>query len=163
MVEHGNRTSAITEARTDFVDRLLEEGNSGGSFYSAVRQLASPAAQSQWAVGGLFPGLSPADVCDEVLGFYSSIATAPPRPLPTAPTYESGGLGHFSKERTTSLLAASKKSIVDGDPLAHLVRRFPEAFAVPISAIFNAVNESGRWPTQWKTEHPQSPKSSRAN
>ena len=34
-----------------------------------------------------------------------------------------------------------------------MVLRFPRAFAVPLSAVFNAVNNQGRWPARWKTEH----------
>ena len=62
---------------------------------------------------------------------------------------------HLSEERTTELLRAVKKtdSRVDGDPLAHLVRCHPEAFAAPISTICNRINDSGHWPLQWKTEH----------
>ena len=66
-----------------------------------------------------------------------------------------GGLNHLTEARTSALLAATKKteSRVEGDPLAHLVRRFPEAFAKPVAGIFNAVDKSGCWPVQWKTEH----------
>ena len=66
-----------------------------------------------------------------------------------------GGLGHFSEQRTSELLQQSKKteSRVDGDPLAHLIRLFPTAFAGPVSKVFNRINSDGRWPRLWKTEH----------
>ena len=146
---------AITEARTGFVDRILEDGNSGRSFYTAVRKLASPSSQSQWAVTDLYPGLPTAKVCHEILEFYGKIAMAPSRPIPPAPEFRSGGLGHFSEERTVSLLSAMKKteSRVDGDPLSNLVREYPSAFAAPVTAIYNAVNLTGKWPARWKTEH----------
>ena len=146
---------AITEARTGFVDRILEDGNSGKSFYTAVKKLASPSSQAQWAVTDLYPGLPPAKVCHEILEFYGSIATAPSRPIPPAPEFRSGGLGLFSEERTASLLSATKKteSRVDGDPLSNLVWEYPSAFAAPVTAIYNAVNLTGKWPARWKTEH----------
>lgn len=30
---------------------------------------------------------------------------------------------------------------------------FAEEFAAPVSEIFKKINETGYWPTQWKTEH----------
>ena len=75
-------------------------------------------------------------------------------PMPDVPRVE-GGLGTFTIERTKELLGAAKKteSRVDGDPLAHMVRRYPGAFAVPVAAIYNEINRCGRWPAKWKTEH----------
>ena len=42
---------------------------------------------------------------------------------------------------------------MEGDPLAHLVRRYPAAFAAPISIIYNEINATGSWPAKWKREH----------
>ena len=66
-----------------------------------------------------------------------------------------GGLDPFTQERAVEMIRSAKKSDsrVDGDPLAHLVRLYPEAFAVPVTAIYNKINESGYWPADWKTEH----------
>lgn len=74
-----------------------------------------------------------------------------------------GGLGNFSMERTTELLEAAKKSNsrVDEDPLAHLVRLYPEAFAAPVLINYNETNNSGYWPTNWKKRTPDNyPKNS---
>ena len=75
-------------------------------------------------------------------------------PLPEAVPC-AGGLGHFFTARTEELLGEAKKtdSRVDGDLLAHLVRRFPRAFATPVAAIYNRINCRGEWPRSWKTEH----------
>ena len=43
--------------------------------------------------------------------------------------------------------------MVEGDPLPHLVRCFPEAFAEPVTKIFKEINNTGRWPAAWKTEY----------
>ena len=136
------------------IDQLLEEGNSGRSFYAATRKLSSCTSSPQWAVGDLVPGREPSFVCAAVLDFYGAIACVPAEPMPDIER-EGGGLGHFSTERMSDLLKDAKKteSRVEGDPIPHLVCRFPGAFAVPVSAIFNAINDQGQWPARWKTEH----------
>ena len=141
----------IESSRVNFVEKMLEEGNCGSSFYTATKKLAKAAVVPQWTVKDLFVGAS--EVGKEVLGYFGKIATgdhAPPggRRCP-------GGLPQFTADRTAELLGAVKKSdsYVDGDPLPHLVRSFPRAFARPITAIFNDINETGTWPTSWKTEH----------
>ena len=65
-----------------------------------------------------------------------------------------GGLPRFTNANVTKILRESKKtdSMVGGDPLPHLVRRFPEAFAGPVGVIFNEINTTGMWPKAWKTE-----------
>ena len=144
----------IIESRNSFVDRLLEGGSNGRSFYAATRMLATAAPPDRWTVCDLFPGKAPADVCTEVLDFYGAISSEGDPPAMRAPRVL-GGLGPFTRERTTELLRAAKRSDsrVDGDPLAHLVRLYPEAFAIPVAAIYNKMNESGYWPAPWKTEH----------
>ena len=46
----------------------------------------------------------------------------------------------------------SKKtdSRVEGDPLPHLVWSYAASFAPPVA---HKINETGRWPSSWKTEH----------
>ena len=46
-----------------------------------------------------------------------------------------------------------KNSHVEGDPLPDLVRKMPELFASPVTAIFNKASASAEWPTSWKAEH----------
>ena len=145
---------SIADARTGFVEKMLEEGNNGKSFYAATKKLSTAAATPQWSVRDLFPGLAPSAVCDEVLKFYGNISNMPAAPLPPA-SGVSGGLEEFTLEKTVELLRGSKstESRVTGDPLPHLIRRYPDAFAVPVAAIYNGVNRWGRWPAAWKTEH----------
>ena len=78
----------------------------------------------------------------EVLDYYGAISNVNADPMPDR---VGADLGEFTVERTTELLGAAKKSDsrVDGDPLAHPVRCYPEAFAVPISIIYNRINETG--------------------
>lgn len=144
----------IAEARSGFVDLLLEEGNSGKTFYAAPKKLSTKAQAPQWTVNDLFPGQDPQAVTTEVLEYYGNISNQPTRPVPVVEQVCCGP-SDFTLERTTRLLKGAKKteSRVDGDPLAHHVRRFSGAFAVPVAEIFNEVNRIGQWPANWKTEH----------
>ena len=47
-----------------------------------------------------------------------------------------GGLDPFTQERTVEMMRSAKKldSRVNGDLLAHLVRLYPEAFAIPLQS-----------------------------
>ena len=145
---------AIATAKEKFVEKILLEGTNGRSFYAATKRLASAASTQSWAVTDLFVGLQPGEVCREVLDFYGGISTAEAPPLPDIPRVP-GGLGHFSLERTAKVLKDSKKtnSVVAGDPLPHLIRCYPAEFAIPVMEIFNKINETGRWPLNWKTEY----------
>ena len=145
----------IAQAKEAFVERLLEDGNNGRPFYAATRKLAAASSAQPWRVNDLFVGMGPEEVCREVLDFFGKIArTEDDTGLPELPRVR-GGLGVFTVERTTKLLKASKKkdSRVEGDPLPHLVRSFPASFARPVADIFNRIDETGRWPARWKTEH----------
>lgn len=56
----------IEESRVDFVHTLLEEGNSGRTFYAATKKLSSASQSPQWTVSDLFPGKEPSKICEEV-------------------------------------------------------------------------------------------------
>ena len=144
----------IQESREAFVERMLEEGNEGSSFYKATRKLASAASVPQWGVQDLYIGKDPAHICQEVLGYFGAISNMDAPPIANIARCH-GGLPEFDLARTTELLRAAKKSDsrVEGDPLSHLVRLHPESFAEPVAAIYNRINESGEWPSRWKTEH----------
>ena len=99
--------------------------------------------------------MEPGQVCIKVLGFYGGIARSDRHGADNAGPRTSGGLGAFTVERTVKMLKESKKteSRVEGDPLTHLIRSFPHAFADPVSKIYNRINKTGYWPAQWKTEY----------
>ena len=134
----------IKSSRESFVEKMLEEGNSSKSFYSATRKLASSSPQHQCSVRDVFPGREAKDACSEVLSYFGSIATAEGSPLPVVNQVH-GGLAPFGSQRTETLLGAAKKSdsMVKGDPLPNLVRCYPTAFSGPVSEIFNAINVTG--------------------
>ena len=144
----------IDKSKEEFVEKLLGEGGSGRAFYSATRSLASASSTPAWTVSDLFVGMEAGDVCDQVLSFFGAIAGAPAEPIDEFPRVP-GGLPEFTRASTAELIKNSKKtdSRVEGDPLAHLMRMFPDEFAMPVSKIYNRINESGCWPAQWKKEH----------
>ena len=63
----------IAESRQEFVDKALEDGNSGKPFYAAAKALALPGGTQSWSVSDLFPGSSPGEICDTVLGYFSGV------------------------------------------------------------------------------------------
>ena len=144
----------IETSKENYVEKLLEDGGNNRSFYAATKRLASATACSEWKVADLFPGKDGHQVGGEVLEFFGKISSLEAREVPDVPRVH-GGLPVFDRATVVKILKSSKKSdsMVEGDPLPHLIRRFPEAFAQPVGMIFNRVNESGRWPKTWKTEH----------
>ena len=126
----------IRESREEFIDQTLEDCNAGKSFYAAAKKLSAPGTKSQWSVSDLFAGSSPAQICDNVLDYFGSIAGRDGEvvPPPLVPKCEAG-LTEFTTENTAKMLKAAKKtnSRVPGDPLPHLVRLHPDAFAKPVA------------------------------
>ena len=72
----------ITTAREAFVERMLEEGNSGRSFYAATRKLSAARTSQPWSVGDIFPGVPPAQVGKKVLDYFGEIASSSGHPIP---------------------------------------------------------------------------------
>lgn len=107
----------IRTAKEEFVERLLDEGNSGKSFCTATRKLAAAKSKPGWSVMDLFVGMSPGKVCDKILGFFVGIARSEAPGIPEfarAP----GGLPEFRPGGTAEMLKNAKKtnSIIRGDP-----------------------------------------------
>ena len=135
----------IRLAKEDFVDRLLSEGNSGKAFYAATKKLSSAKHAPAWSVNDLFVGMSPGEVCSNVLDFFGGIARSE---APGMPDFDRapGGLPRCQGAKKTN-------SIVADDPLPGLARAYPDQFATPVAMIFNRVNDTGYWPARWKEEH----------
>ena len=135
------------------MERLLDDGRSSRSFYAATKRLVSATNCKEWKVADLFPDKNPEQVGTAVLDYFGRISVEEAPQLPNVPRVE-GGLPRFTDASVTKILRESKKtdSMVEGDPLPHLVRRYPEAFARPVGEIFNEINATGEWPGAWKTE-----------
>ena len=63
-------TNAGQEA---FVDNMIEAGGEGKDFFAAVRKLSAPGKKSDWSVREIFPGRPDNEVCDEVLGYFTTV------------------------------------------------------------------------------------------
>ena len=106
----------IETSRVEFVEKMLEEGTAGRSFYTAMKKLPKAAVVPQWSVKDLYAGQQAPEICNEVLDYFGSIATGRATAL-DGPRC-TGGLDEFSVDATRELLTAVKKSdsYVDGDP-----------------------------------------------
>ena len=132
----------INLKKQEFVEEVLEAPPR--NYYEAVKQLSGHDPKKTWDVLQLFPENSPAEAGEKILDFFSSVggdkqASCPPR----IPGHDDAGLGFFDRARVELLLSRHKKtkSMVDGDPLPHLIQKFPHAFAGPVADIFNSVNK----------------------
>ena len=146
----------LAEAQEEYVNKMLIQGNAGKSFYAATKKLAEPGGGQKWNVTDLFSNKNPAHVCGEVLAYFGGIGGTTEVTV-EAPVISgrTGGLPMFTEEIVSEMLRKSKKtqSQVNGDPLPQLLRQFPRAFAKPVSAIYNKINDTVKWPTKWKTEY----------
>ena len=146
----------ISQRRQDFVEELILDP--GKNYYRAIKKLGSPGSKKEWSVRDLFPGKTVEDTGNEILEFFSNVGgDAPPSSVPDVgtPGPNGAGLGEFTEAGVEKLFRDHKKvkSMVAGDPMPHLVAKFPGAFAVPAARIFNAINKTGKWPKRWKKEH----------
>lgn len=133
----------IAAAKEAYVERMLESGGSGSSFFAATKKLSSTGAVPPWKVSDLFEDKKPEKVAEEVMSYFGAISGD----SVTEMIWERvpGSLGKFDRARVAKILKDSKRtnSTVPGDPYPHLVREFPDAFSDPVADIYNAVNESG--------------------
>ena len=91
-----------------------------------------------------------------VLDYFSGVGGDEARiDLPEVPRVRDAGLGAFDAARVEALLRRHKKttSTVEGDPLPHLIQKYPADFAGPVASIFNEINLTASWPTAWKKEY----------
>lgn len=85
---------SIEEASAGLIDRMLEDGSRGKSFYAATRKLSLAVPSQQWSVSDLFPDKSPTGVWDEMLTYYGSIVGLRRHPCRTWPVMP-GALVNF--------------------------------------------------------------------
>ena len=93
-------------------------------------------------------------MADKVLDYFGGIASEESTRGPEVPKL-GVALPDITPADATKLLKRAKKtdSSVRGDPMPHLVREFPEAFAEPVADILNAISRASEWPEKWKTEY----------
>ena len=113
---NANLQEEIASSKSDFVERLLEEGSGGKSFYAATKELSTSKATQAWTVSDLFVGLKDEEVAEKVLDYFSGIAKSDRPGVPDLPRVH-GSLDEFTTDRTAGLLRSAKKtdSILEGD------------------------------------------------
>ena len=144
----------INSKKQAFVDQVLDA--LPRNYYEAVKLLSGHDQAGNWDVMQLFPEESPEAAGAKILDFFTSVGGGNPAGvMPEVPHHDDAGLGVFTLDRVEDLLTRSKKvkSMVDGDPMPHLIQKFPRAFAGPVSDIFTAINREVKWPQTWKKEH----------
>ena len=144
----------VASKRQQFVDKILNLPSK--SYYAAVRQLAGHDTKKSWSVLDLFPGVDVEVAGREVLDYFAGVGgDEAPSELPGVPLVMDAGLGAFDSARVEALLRRHKKttSTVEGDPMPHLIQKYPADFAGPVAAIFNEINSTATWPTAWKKEY----------
>ena len=110
----------VAKKKQEFVDMLADAP--GKSYFSAVKKLSGHTAKKTWEVSSLFPDAGPGEVGSIILDYFASVrGNDPPSTWPHIPL----------DGRVEDLLRCHKrvKSKVDGDPLPHLVHKFPGLFA----------------------------------
>ena len=153
----------IASKKQEFVEKLIDLP--GRNYYSAVKQLAGCDGSRSWSVLDMFPGQTELEIGTKILDYFSGVGgDEPPSPRPPVAPVDDAGLGPFDAGRAEDLLRRHKKtrSVVEGDPMPHLIQKFPGVFAPAVAAIFNRVNATASWPTAWKREYltiiPKSPR-----
>ena len=76
----------IANSKSEFIERLLDEGNVGRSFYAATKKLSAAKSTQAWTVSDLFIGMSDEEVSGEVLGFFGNIARSDKPGIPDLPS-----------------------------------------------------------------------------
>ena len=126
----------LDEEREAKVDRLLGGGPSNRAFFTETKRLSSAAPTPPWKVQDLFSGSDDKEVGDQVLGYFGNISRSE---VPGTSGYSENPWwsARIHAGSNSKLFKESKKtdSLVDGDPLPHLIQRFPKAFAGPVMKI----------------------------
>ena len=128
----------VTRKKQEFVDRLANAPDK--SYYAVVKKLSGPTPKKAWEVTWLFPNVSPESASAEILVYFAGIGgDEQPSRWPNIPGDGGGDLNNFEAIRVEELLKKHKRvrSRGDGDPLPHLVPKYPHLFAAPIAAIFD--------------------------
>ena len=103
----------------------------------------------------LFPGKSEGQVADKLAGYFNRISSefSPLEPC-QIPRTHSRKLPVLLPFQVEGRIRAFKKpkSMVQGDIFPVLMDKYATLLAIPLTEIFNAITETGIWPTTWKQE-----------
>ena len=148
----GRLTALIDRSRSAFVDKVYSADSNPRSFYKAVKTLSCKESPDEWKVTSLFPGQPPMEAGKKIVDYFTNITKdfsplkeEDHRPIPRR---------EISKEEVAKKLKLAKKpsSMVPGDLLPRLMKRYHHLLVDPVHKIFNAVFRSSCWPRKWKEE-----------
>ena len=140
----------IEQSKVQFVTEVEKAGPR--AYFAAVKSLASKEKPVPWQVGSLFEGLEPKETANKTAEFFTKISNEF-RPI-------QDNDGNFTPREPLSLaeveakMKAARKpnSMVKGDVLPRLMKKFHKMLSVPAARIFNKVLQHGKWPSNWKKE-----------
>ena len=143
----------VESSKVQLVNRTAKLGPK--AYFRTIKSLTCKEKPPEWNLQDLFPGKSQEQAGEEALSFFTHITdTFTPlgpetQPLPAdcrrAPVTQS--------EVALALKNANKpSSMVQGDMLPRLMKKYHADIVTPTTLIFNRAFETGRWPKTWKTE-----------
>ena len=126
------------------------------NFFKNVRAYKSADRPKDFDIRTLRPGCSDAQIATEAAKFFNKISDefSPLEPSDIPATYHRD-LPLLSPANVQQMLLKAKKpsSMVPGDIFPALINRCSGLLAWPLSAIYNNIILSYRWPTHWKREY----------
>ena len=146
-------TELIDRSRTTFVDSIASMGSTTGAYFKAVKSLSCKARPAQWKVESLFPGKTSSEAGEAIAGYFTQISDGFTPITDVAPSPEAIR-PPVTRDYVAKKLKEAKKpsSMVNGDLLPRLMKRYHHLLVEPITTIFNAIFACGRWPSSWKQE-----------
>ena len=136
-------------------DKLLGP-DASKNFFKNVKAFRTSEKPKTFNLRDLRPGKSEAEVATEAAAFFNRISSefSPLEPRDIPSTYHRD-LPLLSPAAVQVMLNKAKKtgSMVQGDIFPKLINRCSGVLAWPLSAIFNCILATYRWPIHWKKEY----------
>lgn len=142
----------IEQSKSEYVDNI-EKSGSTKQYFAAVKALGTAAKNNEWKLTDLFPGKDDQQAGEEAAAYFTRITDLFP-PLQDVDSMPEERRAPVTETCVAKKLKDAKKpnSTVAGDLLPRVVRAHHAWLVRPVTRIFNAIFESGRWPLTWKTE-----------
>ena len=138
-------------------DHILAE-DANRNFFKHVKNFSRLEKPHQFDVRDLesFKGKSDEEVAEDLAAFFNRVSMEfNPLRQEDIPRTHTAPLPRLHKHEVSARIRRFRKpkSMVPGDVFPQLVTTFADFFAIPLTAIYNDISESGVWPTCWKREY----------
>ena len=144
--------SMLEASKAEYVRGVEASGQGPSAYFRAVKALSTREKPSEWNVSSLFPDSSAKQAADKVAEYFTAISNEfEPIPEDANQTHIRAPVT-LEEVRLKMKTARKPNSVVEGDILPALMKRFHATLAVPATKIFNAVFAGGRWPARWRRE-----------